>query len=453
MMRRIASLALAATTLSACGLVVQRQAPDPAVEETRVAEDDAEAGVIELARFFGDCDDATQGVTDVSQATSECEVIQILTNAFNADNAVGIDVEQLGGAQFASYYDTLNATYAGGSPPDVAVMHASNLPDYASRDLLVQLDDVMGSVDVDPSIWTEPAREAVTYDGATYGVPFDVHANLWHVNVDLMDEAGLVDADGIPILPSSPEEFLAQAVQLEEATGAQYFATDANQFALDVMVFISLLYQNGGDIVSEDGSHATLDTPEAREVLEFMNTLFDEGIADPQQDYTAAQSAFLSGDVAVLHNGTWVVNQYAAEAPFEYRTMPFPGIFGEPANWSNSHVWVIPVQSDPGDYKEALEFVGYLDDHVADWAVGTGHLPPKEPVLASDEFASAPQRSNFASATVEQAQLLPSVGNWQPIEDIIKREIEATWLTGKSVDQALQDAQREIDIRLDATNG
>ena len=41
---------------------------------------------IEMARFFGDCDDTTAGVTDVKQATSECEVVQILTNKFNAEN-------------------------------------------------------------------------------------------------------------------------------------------------------------------------------------------------------------------------------------------------------------------------------------------------------------------------------------------------------------------------------
>lgn len=446
--RRLLTLVVAAATLVGCGLVAPRAALDPQQEAARLAEDTVEPGVIELARFFGDCDDSTLGVTDVSTATNECEVIQILTNAFNADNPDDIEVERLGGAQFAAYYDTLNATYAGGSPPDVAVMHAANLPDYANRGLLVELDGVLDSVDVDPSEWTEPARQAVTHDGAIYGVPFDVHANLWHVNVDLLAEAGLVDDAGHPILPSSPEEFLAHAAQVEEATGAQYYAIDANQFALDVMMFLTLLYQAGGDVVTEDGSTALLDTPEAHEALTFMNTLFDEGIADPQQDYTAAQSAFLEGEAAILHNGTWVVNQYAAEAPFEYRTMPFPTIFDEPATWSNSHVWVLPVKRDPGNYREALTFVGYLSDHVTDWAVGTGHLPSQQPALESDEFTSAPQRVNFATGTVDQARLLPTVGSWQPIEDVIKREIESTWLTGATVDTALRDAQREVDILL-----
>ena len=75
-------------------------------------------------------------MTDVSQATTECEVIQILTNKFNAENDKGITVERLGGAEWGTYYDALNTTFAGGDPPDVAVMHGSNMPDYTVRNLL-----------------------------------------------------------------------------------------------------------------------------------------------------------------------------------------------------------------------------------------------------------------------------------------------------------------------------
>lgn len=443
---------LTLTLTSACGMVVRRDSPDPAAEQVKLSEDAIDPLTIELARFFGDCEDSTLGVTDVSQATSECEVIQILTNDYNADNPGGVTIERLGGAQFAAYYDTLNATYAGGSPPDVAVMHAANLPDYAARDLLVPLDDVLADAGIDTSQWTEPARQAVTFDGKIYGVPFDVHTNLWHLNRDLFAEAGLVDADGEPVLPTSPEEFFAQAAQLQERTGAQYFAIDANQFALSVMMFLALLYQQGGTITDEAGSTATLDSPEALEALRFMNEVFDRGYASATQDYTAAQTAFLNGDAAVLHNGTWVVNQYAAEADFDYEVAPFPTLYDQPAAWANSHVWVLPVQDGSERYAEALDFVSFLSENDAAWAIGTGHLPAVETVFDSAEFEDAPQRAAFAEGAVDRARLLPQVGNWQPIEDVLKTQVESTWLTGVSPEDALDRAQRLIGQRL-ATAG
>jgi multiple sugar transport system substrate-binding protein len=446
------SLLATLTFSTACGMVVRRDASDPATEQVKLSEDTVEPLAIELARFFGDCEDSTSSVTDVSQAASECEVIQILTNDYNANNPAGVRVERLGGAQFAAYYDTLNATYAGGSPPDVAVMHAANLPDYAGRDLLVPLDEVLADAGIDVSQWTEPARQAVTFGGKIYGVPFDVHTNLWHLNRDLFAEAGLVDDDGEPLLPTSPEEFAAHAEQLRERTGAQYFAIDANQFALTVMMYLTLLYQQGGTITDEGGVNPTLDSPEALEALTFMIDMFDRGDARATQDYTAAQTAFLNGNAAVLHNGTWVVNQYAAEADFEYAVAPFPTLYDQPAAWANSHVWVLPIKSSSERYAESLDFVSFLSENVGAWAIGTGHLPSDKSVLTSIEFEEAPQRSRFAEGAVNQAQLLPQVGNWQPIEDVLKTQVESTWLTGVSAEEALERAQTLIGQRL-ATGG
>ncbi len=454
-MSRRAGLTAAATTavialvLSSCGLVTTPTPTDLAQEGKALSQDSVSPGVVKLARFFGDCEDTTSGITDVSAATNECEVVQVLTNAYNAGNPSGSDIERLGGAQFASYYDTLNATYAGGRPPDVAIMHAANLPDYARRDLLVPLEDGLANAGIDPSDWTQTARDGVTYDGQIFGVPWDLHTNLWHLNVDLFREAGLVDGDGNPILPTSREELLAQAQQMRERTGKQYLATDASQFALTVMFFLTLVYQQGGEVIAADGS-AALDNPQTHEALDLMNELFDQGYASATQDYTAAQTAFLGGDAAVLHNGTWVVNQYAAEADFDYQASPFPTLYDKPANWANSHTWVVPVQEQPDRYAEALAFIAYLYDNDQAWALGTGHLPASKSVLNSAAFESAPQRKNFAAQTAAQAHLIPQTPSWQPIEDVIKEEIESTWLIGADQDAALASLQRRATELLEA---
>ena len=91
-----------------------------------------------------------------------------------------------------------------------------------------------------------------------------------------------------------------------------------------------------------------------------------------------------------------------------------------------------------------MEFLTFLNEHVFDWAAGTGHLAPRSSVLASDELQSVPQRQNY-SDTADIAKLVPSIENWQAVEDILKEEIEATWLTGKSVSAALSTADDRIN--------
>jgi len=440
--------------LAACGGGEEPATESGAAEEgeasgeTSASESDSssdEVITVDLARFFGDCDDTTAGVTDVSQATSECEVIQILTNKFNAEHP-NIQVGRLGGAEWGTYYDALNTTFAGGDPPDVAVMHGSNLPDYASRDLLRPLGGDLEANGVDPDDWTAPARGAVTYDGQIYGIPFDLHASLWHLNVDLFKEAGLVDDDGEPILPSSREEFMEQAQIMEEETGKLYYALDANQFPPAVRLWLTLVWQQNSDVIGDDGT-AAVDTPAGQEALSFINEMFENGYADPELNYSAAQEVFLAGDVAIFQNGTWVVDQYNREAPFEYKVVNFPTLYDTSAVWANSHMWAISRGADDATYQASLEFVAFLNEHVGDWSIGTGHLAPRKSVLSSAAFEEAPQRTNIAD-TANIANLVPAILNWQAVEDILKEELESTWLTGKEPAQALQDAEARINDEL-----
>ena len=323
-------------------------------------------------------------------------------------------------------------------------MHGSNMPDYTSRDLLQPIEQYFDEYGIDPEDWTDPARGAVQNDGEYYGVAFDLHALLAHVNVDIFRDAGLVDDDGNPILPASREEFFQQAAAVQEATGAQYFATDASQFPFGVRLMFSLVWQQGSDLVSADGSSATVDTPEAGEAVDFMLEMFDAGYADPNFNYTAAQEAFLSGEAAILLNGTWAVDQYRREAEFDYMALDFPTVYDEPAVWANSHMWVLPKQQNEPKYEAGMEFLTYLHNHVYDWAAGTGHLAPRSSVLTSDELQSVPQRQNY-EGTADIAKLVPSIENWQAVEDILKEEVEATWLTGKSVSAALSSADSRIN--------
>lgn len=400
---------------------------------------------IELARFFGDCDDTTEGVTDVSQATSECEVIQIMTNAFNAEDN-GYTVEKLGGQAWGDYYTQLGTTFSGGNPPDVAVMHQHRLPDYVGRGLLTPVSESLTANGVDFDDYTAPALGAVTYENEYYGVPFDIHGSLWHVNVDLYEEAGLTDADGNPIMPSNADELLEQCQAVQDATGAQYFAHDWFEFGVGARLFLGLVWQQGGEL--SDGTSANPDSPEGAEALSLLNDLAED-CSNPEQGYTDSQASFLAGDAAVLHNGTWVVDQYNREAGFNYMAMDIPSIYGDFGSWGDSHLWVMPTDSSRSAAEEeaALAFMTYLYERVGDWAVGTGHIAPRDSIIASADYSNAPQRNNYAG-TADKARMVPAVPGWAGAWDALSEELNATWVAGKDQAQALADAEARMNEAL-----
>lgn len=400
---------------------------------------------ITLGRFFGACEYVPEKIAD---ATGEACIIQSIITGFSNEKN-GISVKTLP-TDWGNYYDQIKASYSGGTPPDVHVMHKHRLPEFASVGILAEITpDDYAKAGIDPNDWTDSAKQAVTYKGKTYGVPMDIHANLWHLNMDLFEQAGLVNADGSPKLPTSPEELFAQAKQMKEKTGKDYLAADFAQFPLGVRTALALIWQQGGNIFDENG--VTVDTPEARKAIKVLTDLFDANYANPKLNYAESQQAFLDGNAAVLINGTWVVDFYTAQAEdnkvplANYRIANFPTLFNEGATWADSHIWAIPaaVKKDPETFDAAMQILAWINNHNIDWA-RTGHMAVRNSVLNDPAYQALPHRDEYLETAVI-AQDNPPSKKYGAIQDVLNRELQSIWLTGKSVDDALADAQYDIE--------
>ena len=408
----------------------------------------ASAQEVTLGRFFGACEDAG---TDTSASVGEACIIQSIINAASAE-IEGVTVNTLP-TDWGNYYDQIIAAYAGGTPPDIHVRHRHRVPQFAGLGALADLSDDLAAAGIDVNDWAPAALDAVSYNGGIYGVPMDFHANLWHVNMDLMAEAGLVDDSGAPILPSSPAELLEHARLVQEATGQDYLAADFAQFPIGVRLVLALMWQQGANIF--DGDTATIDNEAARNSITAMTQLFDAGYANPQLNYADSQQAFLNGEAAILVNGTWVVDFYTAEAAnadvplANYYVADFPTPFDEGATWADSHMWAVPasLQADEAGYQAALQVLAFINDHNIDWA-RTGHMAVRSSVLESEAYAGLPHRAEYAG-TAAIARDTPPSENYGAIQDVLNRELQAIWLTGKPIDEALADAQAEVQDLLD----
>jgi len=203
--------------------------------------------------------------------------------------------------------------------------------------------------------------------------------------------------------------------------------------------------QQGVSIVDTDSNTVNVNTDAGRRALEFMNERFSRGYSDPNLDYTGAQQVFMNGGAAIELNGTWVVDMYNRELDFEYRAMNFPALMGDQKVWASSHMWVVPVQKEKdAHYEAAAAFAAFMNRHVYEWAVGTGHIAPNMSALEKLAEDNVPQRANYAR-TASIASTFPPVLNYAMIETIIKEEIETCWLLGVPVEEALEKAQKRIE--------
>lgn len=406
----------------------------------------APAQEITLGRFFGACEDAG---TDTTTSAGEACIIQSIINAADAE-LDGISINTLP-TDWGNYYDQVKAAYAGGTPPDVHVMHRHRVPEFAGLGAIAEISGELEAAGIDPSDWSPAALDAVSFNGGIYGVPMDFHANLWHVNMDLMAEAGLVE-DGKPVLPTSPDELLAHAQQFKDATGQDYLAADFAQFPIGVRVVLALMWQQNSNIFTDDGT-ATINSEEGQNAVTAITQLFDAGLANPQLNYADSQQAFLNGEAGILVNGTWVVDFYTAEAAKEevgldnYYVADFPTLFETGATWADSHMWAIPASLEGEERAAALKVLAFINDHNIDWA-RTGHMAVRTSVVESDAYQALPHRDEY-TGTAAIARDTPPSERYGAIQDVLNRELQAIWLTGKTVEAALGDAEIEVQDLLD----
>ena len=403
-----------------------------------------------IQRFFGACQAEFGALADPGKAQGECGIITAMINQFEAANP---DIKVVENTVFWPGYDQLTAQLAANGPPDVVTMHSSAIPDFEARNLLEPLDEDLAAVGISPGQFTAAARAGVTVDGKTMGLPIDVWAPLWHLNMNLFRAAGLV-ANGKPVLPGSTEEFYAQAAQFRQRTGKPYLIQVTNKdFAGPMRIFYAWMLQQGAPLF-RDARHSNFDSAEGRHALDFMKALYQRGDSARNLDYAGAVSAFLKGEGGVLVDGTWMVGQFDAAASNEagplyrgYAVRPFPFLFqGRRVALVDGHNWVMPrnAKRTSKTREAARRFLKYFAANDFQWA-RTGHFPAYSAVIDSEEWQQLPHRGDIAEITQVGEPLPKYVRRQSPIEFIVGEEVAAAYTGAKPVNQALSDMQRRAN--------
>jgi multiple sugar transport system substrate-binding protein len=402
---------------------------------------------ITFARFFGACEGDYGSSQDVAKARGECGVMTTLVNLFNATNKDNIVVKpQI--IEWGPYYQQLNARIAARDIPAIAVMHAAQLGDYTRY--VEELGPMLKEAGIDADDFTPNARNAVTVGGKIYAMPWDTHSWLWHFNVGLFKKAGLVDAQGQPIVPKSVEEMIAQGKQIKEKTGKPYIiiATGGpGDFANSSRGFYSWLYDQGGSIFPHDFEKADFKTPESLAALGAYESLVKADLVTKGLDGGGALGAFLNGGGAVYLTGTWRIDDFlAAEAkpgsPLSdgYTVRVFPNLFKTQSVWTDNHTWVMPKGgTNAQTHKAALVFLKFLWDHNFDWARGGGHLPARQSLMA--DYAKLPLRQYVVDIPTFGKALPHEVRRQFGFQNMIGEEIANMINTGKTAEQAAGAAQ------------
>ena len=121
---------------------------------------------------------------------------------------------------WGTYYDKLTLSLAYGGAPEVFIMHAARLPEFAAFDTLAPLSPLFTSPQppLKPEAFAPVPWRASFYNGKQLALPLDVHPLGLYYNTELFEKAGIVDAAGKAKPPRTLDEFLDAARKLTKDT-------------------------------------------------------------------------------------------------------------------------------------------------------------------------------------------------------------------------------------------
>ncbi len=150
-------------------------------------------------------------------------------------------------------------------------------------------------------------KDLMSKDGRIYGLPRDGYGLGLYLNLELFEQAGLMDENGLPKYPRTWQELAETAKIIKDATGSAGFdllAMDRNagwHFSL-------IAWDFGAELTTiEDGKYyANLDSPAAIAAMEYCRDLkwkYDVLTPDPLADGWAEGHANLGTGVAAMYLG------------------------------------------------------------------------------------------------------------------------------------------------------
>jgi multiple sugar transport system substrate-binding protein len=321
------------------------------------------------------------------------------------------------------YWTALQTSIAGGDAPDVFAMDGPLFPDYQSRGVLLDLAPYIERDGFDVSALADAGvKHFTTPDGGQYGLPRDLNVVALYYNKALFDAASIPYPDGTwdwdKLVEVGKQLTLdADGNGQPEQWGFYTETTDMENY------WSSLVWQNGGEIISEDRTQTLLGYDEAVAGLQQLQDLIWTHKIMPPADITLQLGdAFEQGVAAMESNGSWLVPTHLA-AGIDLGIAPLPAGPAGQATSLNPTGAVVSASTDNPD--AAWEFVKWLVGPEAQEQLmqSKAALPVDKSVLAGS-YSQAFDGSEVFAQALEYAHLKPSFRGYEKWSTALQEELD-----------------------------
>lgn len=381
------------------------------------------------------------------------EAITELTNKFNESQEAYEVVEQNQG-DYSTLNQSIMASGVSDDLPTISQATASNIPDWASNDLIIPLDDVLAGENFDQETVDSIIPgflDGSTYEEQTMAVPFSKSVRIMYVNEDILEE---YDTE----VPTSFEEVQALGEAMQEA-GDERFALGLESGI--EMELETMARQNGAEWISDDLSTVDIGEENATEPMQYIVDAIDAGWAR-----TAGEDGFMSGpfgrgDVALYLGssaGLSHVEPGAEESGMTWSTAELPVYNeGEPLTLLAGNDLTVFASATDEEQQGAAAFMNFLlqPENTAEWAIATGYVPVTTAGLEDESYQTyLEENPNAAAAATETEYAIASpmfAGSGEYRDSMLEAQ-DAILIDDADVTETMQNLQEEVTTIIEENN-
>jgi putative chitobiose transport system substrate-binding protein len=351
----------------------------------------------------------------------------------------------------ATFRDDLRNAFAANNAPDVINLSISEgwVTEYASEGLLLPLDDVVPQEVVDlyfPNLWDQQL-----VDGLHYQFPWYQGIIINLVNTQILTEAGVTVED----FPKTIDGLPAFCQTIFDATGT---LCDIRLTVTDLLA--QMTYEGGVQVINDDGSAFTFDSPEAVEWLQLYVDMVAAGTVDRTalltDDDRVGLELFTSGQAPFYNTGPNLIREVRANNPGLYGyldVVPAPvgksGIVGKglmamsvkaDTPYPNASIALAQFFTNPQSMLEFSKIVAIYPSTPTSY---------DDPFFSAEPVAIEDSAKPYAKDSVSKlADIVPTVPNKAEVNEIVLNWVQQALFNNVPAQEALTQAVAEANALL-----
>ena len=376
-------------------------------------------------------DAKAQGTLTMWAMGAEGEALPAFVKQFEEANP-GVTVE-VTPVPWDAAYSKFQTAIAGGNTPDLAMVGSTWMADFG--DALQTVPTDLSTDGIFPG-----AIDSTMIDDRATGVPWYVDTRVLYYRTDIAAQAGWTTP------PATWDDLKKMSADMQSKGGADYgirFPAGNDSFQGNLW----MPWSNGAEL--EDGAKWTLDTPETAEALDYYQSFYTDGIANPAADRSAgAQEAdFVSGKTPMLIDGPFLIGQLeelgGAGFSDKFSTAVLPK---KESSTSFSGGANLAVFDNSDNAASAWKLVQWLTEPEtqAAWYDATGDLPAVQDAWKADALASSATLAAFGTQ-LETAKSVPAVTTWVQVAAAGDAMLEKIRLGQQTPADGLKELQATAD--------